>query len=67
MKNEQGYTIGSAKDILREHGIIMAYRGNAMCLVKDSTEVLRPDHPKDCYQILIDHFNIVEPRLKDFK
>lgn len=67
MKDENGYTIGIANDILAEHGIYTAYRGNAKCLIRGSVEVQRPENPKDCYELLKKHFYIDEPRLKDFK
>ena len=56
-----------ANDILKQNGIISHRTKDGFILKFNDKEVIRPDKPKDCYQLLIDEFGIVEPRLKNFK
>ncbi len=57
----------NATEILKENGIDMIKIGKVWHLQKDGKTIIRPDHPRHCYKLLIDEFGIIEPRLKDFK
>lgn len=61
------YTPGSAQSILAEHGINIVKVDGKRYLEKEGKLVLRPDKPKDCYQLLIDEFGVTEPRLINFR
>lgn len=56
-----------AKEILKENGISMIQIDKIWHLQKDGKTIVRPDNPKNCYDLLIEEFGITETRLKDFK
>jgi hypothetical protein len=58
----------TANEILEENLIQSERIGYCKWILKfNGKEIIRPDKPSDCYQLLINEFGITEPRLKNFK
>lgn len=58
----------TANEILKENNIESIRVGYCKFHLKfNEKEVVRPDNPRDCYELLKKEFEIDEPRLKDFK
>lgn len=58
----------TANKILEENNIQFKRIGYCKwVLIFNNKTIIRPDNPKDCYELLIKEFGITEPRLKYFK
>lgn len=57
----------SPEKILLENGVKIVTIDKVRYLEHKGKQVIRPDKPSACYQVLIDNFHITEPRLLEFK
>ena len=57
----------SPEEILLSNDVTIVRIGKDMYLEHNGKQISRPDKPSACYEVLLNEFNITEPRLLEFK